>query len=358
MNQKYILVTGYNVDTRYNRSLIILNGFKKIGYEVTEFPFNKFNKSTARKIKELSNNAQFILVPSFGHKSVNFVKRNSSCDVVFDPLISKYMTNIHDYKSHHKFSYEALRSWYRDKVSINKADFVIFDTSEHRRYFSEKYGIAKKRTGIVYVGSNSRDFKRETPGIEKSPEIFRIGFIGHFIPLQGILKILEVARQLKKEKDIEFYIIGQGYQYEEAKNYAEDYQLEQVIFKGQVDYKRLDSYINSFDLCLGIFGDTFKARVVIPNKIFNYASCGRPVLTMDSDAIREVFTHNKNIYLCEARPEEMVRSIRFLKENLGLRKKLGDNIYELISKNYNEEKTAASLLSQYEDFKRNQIRSY
>lgn len=351
MSSKTILVTGLNLDLHYNRNLVILTGLEKLDFKIEAFSFSKFNKSAAEKIREISKSAYFTFIPSFGHKSVGFVKKNSQCDVVFDPLISKYMTNIYDYRSHRSFSYEALRSWYRDKTSINKADFVIFDTSAHKKYFLKKYKIPKEKTGVVYVGANSTDFDRK-----KSPKLpnrgkFRVGFVGHFIPLQGVLKILEAASLMKKEKDVEFYFIGEGYQFEEAKKYVKKNQLEQVIFEGQVDYKQLDSYINSFDLCMGIFGKTLKAGVVIPNKIFNYASCGKPVLTQETNAIKEIFSHKNNIYLCTPEAKEMVKAILTLKNDPKLREKLGENIYKKVIEEFAEKETAASLLEQYKNFK-------
>lgn len=352
MTRNKILVTGQNIDTLYNRTLVILNGLKKLGFEIKEFNFKKFNKHSARQIKELSSEAYFTYVPSFGHKSVNFVKKNSACDVVFDPLISKYMTNVKDYRLNNPYSYEAFRSKFRDRSSVHKADFVIFDTNAHKDYFIKKYKLDIRKTGIVYIGANTPDFQEETHSKYKPAEIFRIGFIGHFIPLQGVLRILEAARIMKNEKDTEFFFIGKGFEFEQAKKYVEEHQLKQVVFEGMVDYDALNSYIKSFDLCMGIFGDTLKATVVIPNKIFNYASCSKPVLTMDSMAIKEVFTHNHNIYLCKAKAEEIVLAIRSLKGNIALREALGENIYKLVSKNYDEEKTAASLISQYKYFKK------
>ena len=272
--------------------------------------------------------------------------------MVFDPLISKYMTNIGDYKKYGKFSYEAIRSKYRDSSSLKKADFVIFDTLAHRKYFFEKYNIPPEKTGIVYVGANTKDFKKETPAVEKDPSIFRVGFVGHFIPLQGVLSILEAAKLMKDEQQVQFYFIGKGFEYEQARKFVEEHQLKQVVFEGMVDYTALDSYINSFDLCMGIFGKTLKAGVVIPNKIFNYASCARPVLTMESKAIKEIFTHKEDIYLCKPEAGAITTAIKSLMKDPGLRKKLGDAIYKKTSEAFAEKETAASLLAQYEKFKK------
>ncbi len=350
MSPKTILVTGLNLDLQYNRNLVIFNGLEKLGFKIEAFSFSKFNKPAAERIREISKTAYFTFVPSFGHKSVSFVKKNSECDVVFDPLISKYMTNIYDYRSHSSISYEALRSWYRDKVSTSKADFVIFDTSAHRKYFLKKYKLPKEKTGVVYVGANNTDFDRK-----KSPKLpnsgkFRIGFVGHFIPLQGVLTILETARLMKDDPKTEFIFIGEGYEFQNALVFAKENQLTNVRFEGKVAYQELDFWLNSFDLCLGIFGNTLKSTVVIPNKIFNYASCAKPILTMESEAIKEVFLHGENIYLCRPDARKMKNAINNLMKDSGLREKLGEKIFDLVSNKYNEERTAFSLISQYENF--------
>ncbi|WP_037320145.1 glycosyltransferase [Salegentibacter sp. Hel_I_6] len=350
MTGQTILVTGVDIDPQYNRTLILLNGLKKLGFDVEVFNFSEFTPANADEIKRLSEKAYFTYVPSFGHKAVSFVKKNSACDVVFDPLISKYMTNVKDYNLYGKISYEALRSKYRDQRSISKADFIIFDTRSHRDYFLEKYRLKKNKTGILYVGANTLDFSNSASHSVKS-DTFRVGFLGHFIPLQGVLKILEAAKLLKQKTNIEFTLIGEGFEFKKAVDFANDHKLTNVKFEGKLPYTALDAHINSFDLCLGIFGDTFKSKVVIPNKIFNYASCSKPVLTLDSDAIREIFTHREDIYLCSGDAESISEAILKLKEDLDLREKIGENIGKLVSDNFNEVKTASTLVNLYQNFK-------
>jgi glycosyltransferase involved in cell wall biosynthesis len=54
------------------------------------------------------------------------------------------------------------------------------------------------------------------------------------------------------------------------------------------------------DICLGVFGGTAKATRVIPSKVYDALAAGRPIITADTPAARELLTHGDDAWLCPA----------------------------------------------------------
>ena len=79
-----------------------------------------------------------------------------------------------------------------------------------------------------------------------------------------------------------------------------------------VPYEELAEHIRAADVCLGIFGASAKAGNVIPNKVFQIVSCGKPVITRDSPAIRELLAESDpGVYLVPpADPDALLAALR------------------------------------------------
>ena len=128
-------------------------------------------------------------------------------------------------------------------------------------------------------------------------ETYLILFWGKMIPLQGV-PYIQKAAELLQGKQIEIRILGDP----------------------PIPYDELPAIIRKADICLGIFGDTDKAMRVIPNKVYEAIAMGKPVISGDSPAIRELFTDRKNILFCKmADPKDLADKIIELKNNNALR---------------------------------------
>ena len=329
-----ILITG-SYDRNYNRTKILLNGLASLDdVSVCEYHFERQSGFDFEKFKQLEKDADWIYIPAFCHKDVGFIKKHSSTPIVFDPLISRYLTKVFDYKQVWKYSPRAVKNYFKDKIPFSKCDLLLADTQAHADYYSSTFKIKLEKIKVLPIGVEIDVFKNQSEPSENDSIKFNIGFYGGFIPLQGVENIVKAASILKNRNDIGFTLIGNGFEYEKIEAYIGYNDLDNVELKGWIDYPQLPNALNKFDLCLGIFGDTKKSDLVIPNKIYHYAASGKCIITKDSPAIREVFTAYENIILTSTIPEEIARVILEVKENSFQRKKIGQSGIELMQSKY------------------------
>jgi glycosyltransferase involved in cell wall biosynthesis len=286
---------------------------------------------TARILKRNPIEKGFVLVPSMCHHEVIPAKRCTDRPVIFDPLISRYLTKIHDYGLAGRKSFKAALNFRVDKQSLNLADFVLADTLAHKDYYVSTFGVPEAKIVPLYIGCNTDDF---FPQDRSANDVFRVGFYGSFNPLQGIHIIVEAARILKDRRDIRFEIVGEGFTYNDVVSLARSHNLENISFLGRKPYRNLCGLINTWDICLGIFGETLKAQLVIPNKVYHYAACRKAVITMDTTAVREIFSPEKDIHLTGGRPEDLAEAVLLLHNDQKLREKLASNAHRTINSNY------------------------
>jgi glycosyltransferase involved in cell wall biosynthesis len=99
--------------------------------------------------------------------------------------------------------------------------------------------------------------------------------------------IIQAARQLRDEP-IEWLLIGRGQDAARIRAMLDDVPLPRLQWLDWIDYEQLPATIHDADVCLGIFGMSDKAASVIPNKAFQALAAGRPVVSLDSPAMREL----------------------------------------------------------------------
>jgi glycosyltransferase involved in cell wall biosynthesis len=335
-----ILFTGnYLVD--YNRTKIIADGLKKLGHTIMDLPFTKKSTGIKNKLLELEPNVDLIFLPSFTHNEVKWVK--SICKhkpLAFDPLISRYLTKVYDYKLVSPWGISALRNYWRDKTPMSVADLVFTDTEQHKNYFHKKFKIPKEKMEVLYIGNSFDDFK-PIPKIQHTK--LKVGFYGGFIPLQGVMQILKAIEILRNE-DIDFELIGNGFEYQKAIKYIQEKNLNFISLPGWISQDELAKRINTYDIALGIFGLGEKTNLVIPNKVYHYASSDLAIISKDTPAIREIFTDKEDIYLVEGSPESIAKAILDLKANPNLRKALARNALNKMQNEWNETKIAEIFL--------------
>lgn len=318
--------------------MVLLDGLKKLEDVNSEvFRIEKRNKAEGAKLAELSADADFVIVPAFRHKDVRWVKKFATAPVVFDPLISTYLTKVIDYGHYHK----AVFKYISDFRSLRAADYLLADTFEMKKYYQRFFCIPEHKIGVVPVGYISDHFVPAGNKVEFEELV--VGFYGSFVPLQGTDIIAEAARILKDEP-VRFEIIGSGARYSQFRQKIEKHGLNNIHLNGWLPYEKLAAKLQEFDIALGIFGRSGKAARVIPNKLFHYAALQKCVISRRSPAIPEIFD-DRDMISIETNGQELASAIMTLKNDRQKRSSLAMSAYEKISSEYNEIAIARRLVS-------------
>ncbi len=336
-----ILVTG-RYEPGYNRNRVLLNGLRARGIDLTESPYEKKKEWDPSGFLQETDHFDLVFLPAFTHYDVRFIKKRIKLPLVFDPLISRYLSKVFDYKKVRPYSPRALKNFLKDKHSMEAADVILADTEAHKTYYVEKIGIEPGKITVVPVGVDTREYQ-PAPRKTDSGQI-TVGFYGSFIPLHGISKIVEAAELLKDQHHIRFELIGDGVEFKKIHSRVRTSGPGNITFTGRIPPAELPGKLAGFDLCLGIFGDSLKARLVIPNKIYHYCAMGLPVITMDSPAIREVFTHGTDLFTTGNTPQQIATMImERIGDASGTEQVAGAGM-RLVREKYNEEAIAGHFI--------------
>ena len=262
--------------------------------------------------------------------------------LIFDPYISIYDTLVHDRRliSNRSLLGETIRL--AESILLDLPDIVVADTHEQAKFYRYSLGTDARKLRTIYVGADEDVFfPRPKP---RRNQNFRVLFYGTYIPLHGVHYILEAANILRSY-NISFTLIGRGQTYSETRRIASNLKLQNVSFREWIPYDELPKQISKSDVCLGIFGDTMKARRVIPNKVYQCLAMRKPVVTSDTPAAREILVDHRNSLLCDAsNPEALARAILELRNDERLREDIASEGYELFKQRFTSVNVGASLV--------------
>lgn len=241
--------------------------------------------------------------------------------VVWDLFISAYDTLVFDRGLTPSGALAARCLRGLERFGIRRANFVFLDTEAHARRIESLFQLPPGSCGAVWVGAEVEHFPPgEARRVPRADELFQVLFYGQLIPLHGVPTIVEAAR-LMRDDPVQWTLIGQGQEGERVRSMLADTPLPKLRWVDWVGYDELGSWIGQADLCLGIFGTSDKAASVIPNKVFQIVAAGRPLVTRDSPAIRELLEHHPPcVYLVpagdvQALAEAVTEHMRHVKYN-------------------------------------------
>lgn len=307
-------VGGFDPD--YPRTRGLREGLEGRGVEVRSLPVSPragFGSRQASMIASWATRGAGVdafLVPSFGHRDVallSLLAHVSGAPLLFDPLVSRWDTQVRDIGRVPERTLSAARLHLSDRISMGLADTVLCDTWEHGEFFSTAFGVPRGKLARVPVGADREAFAlgaaRSTttaalgarPSTERRP--LEIAFVGGFLPLHGMAVVVQAAARLEARHGPDFArftLAGHGMHAYLVDRDIAALGLRSVRRLPRIPYADALTVLAKSDVALGIFGTSEKAGRVVPHKVYQSLALGVPTVTRRSAAIAEFFRDGRD----------------------------------------------------------------
>ncbi|OYT59198.1 hypothetical protein B6U81_06500 [Thermoplasmatales archaeon ex4484_30] len=235
---------------------------------------------------------------------------------------------------------------YIERKAYKNADFITVLSNGGIKYVTNRGGDPAKirhiYNGVILSEIDKYLVKRDFKGREGIDDKFLITYAGILSPFQGVENILEVAKILKKEENIIFYIVGDGMI---RKKLEERIEKENITNVKLLPFQPREEYfniINSSDISIVSLDIRMKAPC-LPGKLVNLMAAKQPIIALvpeDSETAYVINKANCGIVVSPSNINKFADTIMKLKTNEKLRKELGGNGRKFLQENMNLEKNA------------------
>ncbi len=229
--------------------------------------------------------------------------------------------------------------------AFRHSNFIICQSDFWKDFFIST-GVPSSKTIVVenwiedlkIQNSLSLEFKCDF--LEKKE--LRVIYLSRIEKAKGILDVLQIARELKKQNNtsFKFHIYGEGAYLGEFLNFIEEFDLIGLVeYKGWLGHENLLSTINQYDLA--IFSSRFEGY---PNAVLDYILAKVPIISTGIPSVRAVGGPNM-IYYAPGEIEELLSMLLFAFKNYNQLIKNSFSLYTKVISANNLEKSLPAILN-------------
>lgn len=306
-------------------------------------PFNQ-KKMNIKKVYNLHSKKKITIISIFKKKIVNsFFKRmifafktasylkEKKGIILTRSLVSSFVFSIFNI-DHFLEIHQEIKGFTKllmiDLNYINSKNIIkiIFISKGLKNFYSSK----KTNNIILHDACETRDFYKKKP----SKVIKNIYYIGSFYKGRGIELIEKLALKMK---DFNFYAYGMR---DEKKISTKNLKFFKIVNYSKVGkvLKKADLLLMPYQSKISINSKNFNdeiSKFISPLKMFEYLATGIPIISSNIKVLREKLIHNQNCLMVSEYEDvnDWIVSIKKLKNNFSLRKKIYVNAVKTASKN-------------------------
>jgi glycosyltransferase involved in cell wall biosynthesis len=301
-----------------------------------------------------------------GEFDVCYVRQSA---LMFAPgLIARWtgMPVIAEFNTYYSKQETTKGNWLLKKIlrtieanNLNQATIVVVISAVLRDLILENYDVPAERVLVVHNGANTEFMRplsgsdaRRRYGIDESD--FVIGFVGQLHPWQGIEQLLMVLARLNTElPNVRLIVAGTSKDLAKYQKLAIKLNVsEQVYWLGAVAYEDIPEVIATFDVAVAP-GDTregVRFEMRSPLKVYEYMSCGKPVVAARLQTIEPYFKERQAGFMVpRGSVDEMVSALHWLAQHPESARQMGEHARRIAVDNFSWQLVAEGLLESYRE---------
>jgi colanic acid biosynthesis glycosyl transferase WcaI len=193
-----------------------------------------------------------------------------------------------------------------------RADHIAVVTPAFRDHLRRHWQVAAQNISVIQNGVETKLFSPDAEDANirsklNAGEKFVVSFIGTLGLAHGLDCLIAAAEQLQRSHpDILFLLVGEGADRERMLAQAKRKNLSNITFISQLPRETIPAYICTSDACLVLLKQSEVFKTVIPTKMLEFMSCGRPIiLGVDGQARQILECSGGGIYI----PPENARAL-------------------------------------------------
>jgi glycosyltransferase involved in cell wall biosynthesis len=178
---------------------------------------------------------------------------------------------------------------------FHTANAVVTVTKEGRNEVVTRFNFEGDMVTVVPNGVDTHLFRPRNKNDARrackiTPKRKVVCFVGNLMPWQGLENLIAAAPTiLERFPETLFVVVGDGPQKRELSLLVDSVRISRAFyFAGKVPHTKVPNYVNSADVCVA--PSKHYGIGLSPLKLFEYMSCGKPVVASDISGVGELLT--------------------------------------------------------------------
>ena len=296
----------------------------------------------------IENNIDIVLVYSIANNIEATIKACKENNV---PIIHRTFDIVHELILEKFLQKKVLKI---EHDSYPKFDEVISNTP-YMKTWAEKMG--GKNVIVIEQGVDSNVMQKLPKDnllmkkLDINPNDKIVMYLGSILSHSGLEVILNsISNILKEIPNFKLLIVGDGPNLSSLKQQAKKLGIsEKIIFTGFVPYKEVPKFCSLANLCINSFRINDMTVKLSPVKIFDFMSCGKPVLATPLKGMLHDFPKDSETIIYEDLNNFEEKIISLLQKDC--LEEIGDRSRKFVKEYFTWEIVAQKMLDEFEKMK-------